>query len=129
MIANKEAILHRSTSICHGSSPGLTAAGVGKNYHLPVFLWKGTDCSFTSCCLRIRLLISTHLVSAVIIFGDRGGRQAHPCILFQPHSNDKITSPENKTKLPVSLWNKIIYTFGTPTLTTAATQRMGTQFI
>jgi len=124
IIANKGIVLHRSArSVCHGSSPRAEHRGSGQNSHLLVSPWEGTDC----CCLGAQLLMSTQLVLAVILLRHQGDRGALPCIFPQPHSNNKIKSPESKTKLPVSLWNGTGYISSAPTFTTAATQRMGPQ--
>ena len=46
----------------------------GKHSHLPGFPWKGSDCSLTSCCLRVQLLMSMHLhtVLHVSLLRDQG---------------------------------------------------------
>ena len=52
----------------------LSTERAGKHYHLPGFPWKGSDCSFTSCCLRVQFLMSMHLhtVLHVSLLRDQG---------------------------------------------------------
>lgn len=45
--------------------PRCRAERADKNTHLPDFPWKGFNCNFLRCCLRVRLLISLHLAADV----------------------------------------------------------------
>lgn len=41
--------------------PGLCTEGAGSDAYLPIFPWKGLTTYFIRCCLRVQLLISSHL--------------------------------------------------------------------